>query len=286
MNAADILNRRWPPPDPEPFRDLLRALTSLGLDPTGWQTRQAHNGRPYATDDAGRSVWAPWVGEVYLAQRPGACQGAETLHEALRWACGLREPSDLPNDLPDPTRSALILVDDMQRDLGNEHAERIVPAVNALQRQYPTAYAFRFVNQDDTPAQNILAWRERSAGSSESYLAFTPAPHLVIYEKTGYTAVTPRLLQELRETGVETVLLCGMNTEANITATALDLFQAGIRPVVVANACASSGGSSYHECAIRALSRSIGEHNVLLTSGRRNRQEEHFHQDNPRQSET
>ena len=98
MTAGESKRSGWPPPDPEPFRDLEATLANIGVDEkaAGWRVGVARNRRPYATDDAGRTIWAPWVGEVYLAQRPGACQGWVNLPDAVRWTYGL--PDTRTND--------------------------------------------------------------------------------------------------------------------------------------------------------------------------------------------
>ena len=49
-----------------------------------------------------------------------------------------------------------------------------------------------------------------------------------------------------------------------VFATALDLFEDGIRPIVLGNYCGSSGGESYHLAALKTLERPIGRNNVVM----------------------
>ena len=44
--------------------------------------------------------------------------------------------------------------------------------------------------------------------------------------------------------------------------TAVDLFQNGFRPVVLADACASHAGPDYHEAGLRLLERLIGRRQI------------------------
>lgn len=58
------------------------------------------------------------------------------------------------------------------------------------------------------------------------------------------------------------VHLCGIDTDACVTACALDLFSMGLRPIVLADACARTGGKEFHEAALRALARSLGSKGI------------------------
>jgi nicotinamidase-related amidase len=62
----------------------------------------------------------------------------------------------------------------------------------------------------------------------------------------------------LHEREIDTVVLCGVDTDACVMATALDAFDHGLRPLVLSDLCASSGGDSYHQAALMLLERNIG----------------------------
>ena len=75
--------------------------------------------------------------------------------------------------------------------------------------------------------------------------------------------MTRSFLNELRQSGTTEVSLCGIDTDACVMATALDLFQNGIRPVVLAEACASHAGPDYHEAGLKLLARLIGREQIV-----------------------
>jgi nicotinamidase-related amidase len=84
--------------------------------------------------------------------------------------------------------------------------------------------------------------------------------------KRSYSAFSDaRVLEILRDQKVDTVALCGVDTDACVMATALSAFDLGLRPLVLSDLCASSGGDDYHRAALMLLERNIG-HRQILTS--------------------
>ena len=59
------------------------------------------------------------------------------------------------------------------------------------------------------------------------------------------------------------VYLAGFDSDACVLATALDLFDQGIETFVIEPWCASSGGSEYHQVAMKILRRNIGQDHVI-----------------------
>ena len=108
-------------------------------------------------------------------------------------------------------------------------------------------------------ALGIFNPQPRTRGASA---AFAPAPHTRMYTKTGFSALDARLQLELQMQKIDEIHLCGLDTDACVAATAMALFDISIRPVVLADACASSGGREFHNAALRLLSRNIGEDQV------------------------
>ena len=62
---------------------------------------------------------------------------------------------------------------------------------------------------------------------------------------------------------IQDVHLCGLDTDACVLSTAMEIFDANLRPVVISSACASSGGIALHNNAITMLKRNIGAKQVL-----------------------
>ena len=121
----------------------------------------------------------------------------------------------------------------------------------------------RFINAEGSPYRRLLDWHRFYAGSDDVPLAFEPVDGVVVIDKQVYTCVTPAFLQDLRDKGVEEVAVCGIDTDACVSACAVDLFENGFRPILLSDACASHAGAEYHEVAIRILTRLIGRRQIV-----------------------
>ena len=157
-----------------------------------------------------------------------------------------------------PGISALLIVD-VQAGFVNDHTRHILPSVEALQARYDHVYATRFINAQDSPYREWMNWGRFGAESPDIELAFAARADTVVFDKHTYSSVDEQLLAELRRRGIEEVHVCGIDTDVCVTQSAVDLFEAGVRPVVLAASCASHGGPEYHEYALRILRRLIGK---------------------------
>ncbi len=160
------------------------------------------------------------------------------------------------------SRSALLIVD-VQVGFINDATRHILPKVDALQKQYAHVYATRFINVEGSPYRRVLNWHRFYESSEDVPLAFEPADGVVVIDKDVYTCVTPSFLDNLRSKGIEEVAVCGIDTDACVTACAVDLFENGFRPILLSEACASHAGAEYHDAALRILARLIGKNQIV-----------------------
>ncbi len=157
--------------------------------------------------------------------------------------------------------TALLIVD-VQAGFVNDATKHIVALVEALQSQYDHVYATRFINAKDSSHRKWINWHRFGEDSPEIELAFSPSENTVVSDKNTYTCINDDFLSELRRHNIREVHICGIDTDACVLKSAVDLFEAGIRPVVLANACASHAGSEFHEYGLRILRRLIGERQI------------------------
>lgn len=151
----------------------------------------------------------------------------------------------------------LLLVIDVQRGFINTHTKSIVPVIERIASNYSQIIATRFFNPPQSNFRKLLNWQAMDRSTNEFLLALS-LPNPLILDKCQYSALTPNLLNYLRELSIIEVHLCGIDTDACVLKTALDMFDKGFRPIVLGYACASSGGLELHESALKILSRSIG----------------------------
>jgi|GEM_PF-169057 len=166
----------------------------------------------------------------------------------------------------------LLLIDPQEEFVERSDETRIVgQKICELLDQpvFPSTAVTRFRNREGSPHHEILGWHKMT--NPEECELWGPILERVngsdirIIDKNGYSSATPEVLRSLKPG--QTVFLAGLDTDCCILATAIDLFEKGIRPVVLADFCGSSGGVEAHSAGLQALNRMIGRHNVVCEGG-------------------
>jgi len=156
-----------------------------------------------------------------------------------------------------------LLIIDVQQGFINEWTREIPARVARLQAGFDHVVATRFYNAEGSFYRTLIGWHRLDRGSPEFALAFTPRQDALILDKAIYSCVSERLLSHLTEHRIARVHLSGIATDNCVLKSAVDLFEAGIEPIVLAEACASHGGPEIHDCALKLLRRFIGKQQVV-----------------------
>ncbi len=156
-----------------------------------------------------------------------------------------------------------LLIIDVQKGFVTDATRHIPDKVAALQREYDLVFASRFVNPPGSMHRRLIRWDRFAPETEEAELAFSPRPDAQIVEKTSYTCVSDDLLKTLAKNDISRVDLCGIATDGCVLKTAVDLFEAGVTPVVLADYCGSHGGADCHEAGLLLLRRFIGRDQVV-----------------------
>jgi nicotinamidase-related amidase len=117
-----------------------------------------------------------------------------------------------------------------------------------------------FVNKADGPYRRFLDWHE-CAGEPDTLLA----PELErfaepdrVFAKPGYAGLSDELAQHLQERGYDQIVLAGIDTDMCVLKVAMDVFDLGIRPIILVDCCASTSGLQSHLAGLAVLARNIG----------------------------
>lgn len=156
-----------------------------------------------------------------------------------------------------------LMIIDVQKGFINPWTAHVPALVEALQGDFRRALVTRFFNPPGSMHRRLIGWKRFAPDSDDVALAFTPRADARIVDKSTYTCLSDTLRDELRRDGIGRVYLCGIATDNCVLKTAVDLFEAGIEPVVLADACASHGGPECHEAGLMLLRRFIGEGQVV-----------------------
>ncbi|MBP5160439.1 MAG: cysteine hydrolase [Alphaproteobacteria bacterium] len=141
-----------------------------------------------------------------------------------------------------------LLIIDVQKDPARK--SKLPEKIAALQAKYKHIFVSQFQNKK-SPILKLVKW----AGYQDDNLAFTPAPHAVVFRKTGYSAYL------LEMSAFDEIHLCGCYTDCCIYKTAMDLIEKGIRPVVLKDYCFSRN-KRCHNMGLQLLAHNIGTRNI------------------------
>lgn len=156
----------------------------------------------------------------------------------------------------------LLLVVDLQNGFINDCTKHVISGIETLiehfsEKKIPIAFT-RFINSPGSPYVKWVEW---------SLLMAEPEINLVdnvcdisakVFDKPGYTAFTEEFETFLHNHEIDKIILCGISTEACVLKTAVDAFERNVEPVVVQDACASTGGDEIHDAGILLISKFIG----------------------------
>jgi nicotinamidase-related amidase len=155
-----------------------------------------------------------------------------------------------------------LLVVDVQLGFLNPFTRHIPGRIVRLidRGEYDPILFTRFVNKADGPYHRFLDWHE-CAGEPDTLLA----PELErfagpdrVFTKLGYAGLSDELATHLRERGYEQIALAGIDTDMCVLKVALDVFDLGIRPIILVDCCASTSGLQSHLAGLAVLARNIG----------------------------
>ena len=201
----------------------------------------------------------------YKINRRVILHGAITLAETLK-AVQLGSAKKTQAYLTSSSqRKGILLAVDLQNGfLTSPECKAVVPKVVTNASQFHQVWATRFFNRNPNFSRQVN-WNEMVSGQ-ETELSTTLTPVVSkTFEKPSYSP--PReLIQALQSDAITTVAVCGVDTDACVMATVLELFDARIETFVVSDGCASSGGHEHHESAVKLLKRNIGAQYVVSFS--------------------
>lgn len=155
-----------------------------------------------------------------------------------------------------------LLIIDMQKGFICKN-DKLVYKIESLieQKQFDHIVYSKFINTKNSIFEKQLSWFKLQSEKEQSIVLDTK--NNMIIKKYAYSAFTKELINFINENNIETIYICGLDTDACILKTALDIFEFGITPKVLKDYCKSSGGKKYHTSAIKILFRNIGKDNII-----------------------
>ena len=164
-------------------------------------------------------------------------------------------------------KSILIIIDiqngfaryEQTKDLG----EKVVKLSNS--GFFDTVIATRFINNEGSPYTEFLNWHRLMASPEIDLVDGLKAD--IVVDKPIYTCVNEEFIKLLQEQNngqkPRAVFVCGADTDCCVLTIANDLFQNGIKPLVLLNYCNSNGGPQSHQAGKLAMQRLIGNNSLI-----------------------
>lgn len=130
---------------------------------------------------------------------------------------------------------------------------------------YDLKIATRHVNKNDSLHKADIYIKTMTMFSNKSKIV-DPIDKLAdfVLIKSTYTALTPDVLKLFEKNDIKEVYLAGMNTETSILATAFDLFDRGIKPMILSKLCNSVYGPMMHQAALEIIRSAIGTECIIV----------------------
>ncbi|MFI1189298.1 cysteine hydrolase [Streptomyces californicus] len=168
-----------------------------------------------------------------------------------------------------PHTAALVIVD-AQAGFINEHSQHAVPQLVRLVHAWSTTSRpvvfTRFYNPPGSPYEHVTGWTGLRT-PQEQRIVDELAPYassaVAVVDKAGSSVLTPEFIATVENAGWTDLVLAGIDTDACVYDTATAAYHRGLRPWIVTDACASTGGPEYHAAALLLARRNISPRQLI-----------------------
>lgn len=167
-------------------------------------------------------------------------------------------------NLQQKDKKALIVIDAQKYFLNNETksiVKKIQKYLSDKSNQYEKIYFTIFRNDPSGPVWQISKWKDCTNSPDidicDELQEFVNNKNLLY--KNFYSALkVPEIKKGVTENNIKEVHLCGFDTDCCILATIYDLFDQGIKPVILEDLTYSTSYEKLHDSAIKIIKRNIG----------------------------
>lgn len=162
-----------------------------------------------------------------------------------------------------------LIIVDVQNGFINEYTHHVPQRVLELVQSgdYDPVLFTRFINAPNSPYRRFLDWHACESAPETNIVPELDrlARQTRIFDKLGFTGMTAELATYLQENQIECACVVGIDTDMCVLKIALDLFDLGIKPIVLSDCCASTLGLQAHLAGLAILSRNIGADQIQDT---------------------
>lgn len=162
-----------------------------------------------------------------------------------------------------------LLIIDVQQGFVVEGAnDNIIERIDNLIRNkvFDCVISMAYKNSPDNHIVKLMGWKKMMNKDEQELVGLTATNSDYIINKSQYSAYSDELLNIMRNEndGIlpECVYIVGFDTECCVLKTAVDFFEAGIRPILLSYYCGASSGNDSHIAGLKSLESLIGKNNI------------------------
>ena len=156
----------------------------------------------------------------------------------------------------------MLLIIDLQKNFINEYTKGVPLKIEKLLSKNIFDYvAFtKFINDTNSQFYKILNYK--GCIDDEDRKIVIDTKNYPISDKRIYTTLNLEFKIFLEKNNIKTIYLCGIDTDACVLKTAIDLFENNYDVKVIEDCSMSHSGIEYHNFAIKMLKKLIGYQNI------------------------
>lgn len=161
-------------------------------------------------------------------------------------------------------KKILVIVDVQNGFVKNAYSERILERItDLLERElFDVVIATKYWNVRGSYLSRFMGWNDLCTAESQALRPEIEKYPDYIIEKDGYSSMTDEMTALLRSLNdgelPEYLFTFGFDTECCVAMTATDMFEMGIRPLVLTRYCGSHDGDDYHNAGLLSMDHLIG----------------------------
>lgn len=157
----------------------------------------------------------------------------------------------------------LLLVIDVQIDFINENTKPILLKIEELVNSdnFKNIAFTRFINDVNSVWYKELNYK--GCLTKEQQQIAIDTKNCKIFDKKIYSSLNDEFKKYLIENNIDEIYLCGFDTDACVSKTALDLFENNYNVYVLKDYCMSSESIELHNIYINNLIRLIGKDRII-----------------------
>lgn len=161
------------------------------------------------------------------------------------------------------TNKKLLLIIDVQNNFINHNTKNIPLKIKKLIKKNKFDYIAytKFINDINSRFYKVLNYKGCIRDYDRKIVLDTGDNK--IFNKKIYSAVNDEFKTYIKENDINSIFLCGIDTDACVLKTAVDLFENNIDVKVIEHCCMSHSGKKYHHYAIKMLKKLIGKDNII-----------------------